>query len=153
LLLPLPRFKFVMVNNQEKELSNIREKIYSKWEKGGITLRETRDLYFAAKEKYLAVPEELKTKEVRELMLKILFLAGRITEGFIEKWQNGEITSTDKELGLLKEGCDEVLAAFEKHFRKELLAYQKKPYNIHYAETKEKNRRIRKLIDAELAII
>jgi len=85
LLLPLPRFKFVMVNNQEKELSNIREKIYSKWEKGGITLRETRDLYFAAKEKYLAVPEELKTKEVRELMLKILFLAGRITEGFIEK--------------------------------------------------------------------
>ena len=36
---------------------------------------------------------------------------------------------------------------------KELLAHQKKPYNIHYAETKEKIRRIRKLIDAELAII
>jgi len=56
-------------------------------------------------------------------------------------------------LELLKEGCDEVLAAFEKHFRKELLAYQKKPYNIHYSEAKEKIRRIRKLIDAELVVI
>jgi len=56
-------------------------------------------------------------------------------------------------LALLKEGCDEVLAAFEKHFRKELLAYQNKPYNIHYAEVKEKIRRIRKLIDAELVVI
>jgi len=53
---------------------------------------------------------------------------------------------------LLKEGCDEVLAAFEKHFKKELLTYQNKPYNIHYAEVKEKIRRIRKLIDAELVI-
>ncbi|CAI2200311.1 1110_t:CDS:2, partial [Funneliformis geosporum] len=48
--------------------------------------------------------------------------------------KNRQLKPNSKELELLKEGCDEVLAAFEKHFRKELLAYQRKPYNVHYSE-------------------
>jgi hypothetical protein len=41
------------------------------------------------------------------------------------------------------------LAAFDNHFKRELLAYQKKPYDIHHAEAKEKIRKIRKLIQQE----
>jgi len=121
--------------------------------KKGITLSENHELYFAAKEKYLSSDEEAKTQKAGELILKTFFAAGKISEDFVKKWQNGEITPTDKELGLLKEGCEEVLAAFGNHFKKELLFYQKKPYDIHCAEAKEKIRRIRKLIDAELATI
>jgi len=153
LFFPTAVLTFSMALILEKELSDILKKTYYKWKKGDITLQETHGLYFSAKKRYLAAQEEKRTKEVSELMLKNFFLAGRITEEFIEKWQKGKIAPTDKELELLKEGCEEVLTAFKKHFRKELLAYQKKPYNIHYAETKEKIRRIRKLIDAELAII
>ena len=72
---------------------------------------------------------------------------GGISEEFIEKWQGGKITPTDKELELLKEGCNEVLEAFDNHFKEELLDYQRKSYDIHYAETKEKIRKIRNLLD------
>ena len=137
----------------EKELSDILESIYSKWERGGINLPETYKLYFSAKEKYLSFDEEARTQKASELILKIVFAAGKISEDFVKEWQNGKLKPRDKELELLKKGCDEVLVAFDNHFKKELLAYQKKPYDIHHSEVKEKIRRIRKLIDAELATI
>jgi len=49
-------------------------------------------------------------------------------------------------LELLKKGCDEVLKAFDNDFKKELVAYQGKPYKIHHAEVNEKIRKIKKLI-------
>ncbi|CAG8693524.1 8993_t:CDS:2 [Ambispora leptoticha] len=57
-------------------------------------------MYFSAKEKYLSLDEEARTQA-----------------------SSRQLKPNDKELELLKGGCDEVLAAFEKHFRKELLVY------------------------------
>jgi len=131
----------------EKELSDILEKIHCKWDKEGITLPEVHRLYFLAKERYLSSPEKEKTKKAKELILKIFFAAGKISEDFVEKWQNSKLKPHNIELKLLKEGCDEVLAAFDNHFKKELLAYQKKPYDIHYAKVKEKIKRIRSLLE------
>ena len=130
----------------EKELSDIMKEMYGKWERGGVGLPEVHKLYFSAKEKYLSFDEEARAQESSRLILKILFVAGRISEQFAKKWQNGQLEPNDKERELLKEGCDEVLAAFENHFKKELLAHQGKPYDVHYAEVKEKIRKIRGLI-------
>lgn len=135
-----------MTSILEKELSDILEKIYFEWDKWGIILSETHELYFTAKGKYLSSNEEAKTQKASELILKIFFATGRISEQFVEEWQNGKLKSNDKELELLKEGCNEVLAAFDNHFKKELLTYQKKPYDIHHAEVKEKIRKIRNLL-------
>ncbi|CAI2167586.1 8023_t:CDS:2 [Funneliformis geosporum] len=91
---------------------------------GEITLPKTHELYFSAKEKYLSFDEEART----------------------EAASNGQFKPNDKELELLEEGCTEVLAAFDSHFKQELLTYQTKPYTIHHAEVKEKISQIRKLI-------
>ncbi|CAI2179417.1 18394_t:CDS:2, partial [Funneliformis geosporum] len=106
--------KEAIQHNTKKELSNILEKMQFKWDKEGITLPETHELYFVAKEKYLSSNEEAKTQKAK--------------------------------LELLKEGCDEVLSAFDSHFKKELITYQGKPYSIHRSEAEEKVRRIRNLI-------
>lgn len=130
-----------MIYYLEKELGEILVKI----KKEGISLQEGRDLYFEAKEKYLSFDEKARTQEESRLILKILFLVGGISEDFVKKWQNGKLKPNDRELELLKEGCNEVLEAFDNHFKKELLAYQKKPYDIHHAEVKEKIRKIRNI--------
>jgi hypothetical protein len=78
-------------------------------------------------------------------MLTIFFLAGRITENFIAEWQSGKIEPTEQEIELLKKGCEEVLEAFDNHFKPELLAW-KKPYKVHRTEVREKISRIRQLI-------
>ena len=130
----------------EKELSDILEKIYYNWKKGDIILQEVHKLYFSAKDKYLTAQEREKNEETSELILKILFLTGRISEEFIEKWQGGKITPSDKELELLKEGCEEVLKVFDSHFKRELIAYQGKSFNEYHTEVKEKIEKIRKLI-------
>jgi len=129
----------------EEELSTILEKIYSEWEKRDIALQEVRDLYFEAKEKYLQ-DKGVKSEKASGLMLKILFTVGRINEEFIKKWQEKNITPTNRELKLIEEGCEEVLKAFDDHFKKELLAYQKKPYPIHHAGVKGKIKQIRKML-------
>jgi len=69
----------------EKELSDILEAIYSKWEGEGATLPEVYKLYFSAKEKYLSFDEEARSQESSRLILKILFVAGRISEQFVKK--------------------------------------------------------------------
>lgn len=131
----------------ERELSGVLKKICWEGERGNVSLSEVSELYFSAKEKYLLSDKEAKNQESRRLILKILFVVGGISEEFIEKWQSGKISPTDKDLELLKEGCNEVLEAFDNHFREELLDYQKEPYDVHYAETKEKIRKIRNLLD------
>lgn len=73
-------------------------------------------------------------------------MTGRISEEFIEKWQSGKITPTDKELELLKKGCEEVLAAFNNHFKKELFFYHGEQFPTRHTEVKEKIERIRKLL-------
>ena len=73
--------------------------------------------------------EEKKTKETSELILKILSRAGSISERFIGEWQSGKIIPTNEELSLLREGCDEVLEAFDNYLKKELVAYQGKPFD------------------------
>jgi len=130
----------------EKELSGILEKM----REINISLQEGHGLYFEAKEKYLAAKKEQKTKEVSEIMLRILFMAGKISEGFVEDWQNGKITPTNKELALLKEGCNEVLEAFDNHFKKDLLSYyvrQGKQLSVQHKEAKQKIESIRELIN------
>lgn len=75
-----------MTSRSEKQLlSNILEKILFQWEQEDITLQKTHKLYFSAKDKYLSFNEEVKTSEVSEIMLKILFVAGKITEQFVEQ--------------------------------------------------------------------
>ena len=130
----------------EKELSDVLKTIYWKWDEGEITLPEVHKLYFLAKEKYLLADDKTRTKEASKLILKILFVSGKIVEQFVRKLQNGQLKPNDKELELLKEGCDEVLAAFDSHFKKELIAYQGKPYSVHRSEVEEKIRRVRNLI-------
>jgi len=133
----------------KKELSDILEKIYSRWQGEGITLSEARDLYFLAKKKYLSSSEEARKQEASELMLKILFATGKISESFVKEWQNGELKPNIKELGLLKEGCDEVLVAFDNHFKEELsyhCAKQGQQFSTQYLIVKEKIRKIRGLI-------
>jgi len=137
-----------MVSILEKKLSDIQEKMFFKWEKEGTTLPEAHDFYFSAKEEYLSSDKKARTERAKVLILKIFFAAGNISEDFIKKWQNGKLKPNVKELDLLKKGCDEVLAAFDNHFKEELLAYPGKPYNIHHTEVKEKIRKIRKLLES-----
>jgi|SRR6185437_7252207 len=107
--------------------------------------RNSSSIFFGQR-KIFVLLRGRKDKKSEELILKIFFAAGKISEDFVKKWQNGKLKPHNIELKLLKEGCDEVLAAFDSHFKKELLAYQKKPYDVHYAEAKEKNKRIRNLL-------
>jgi len=69
----------------EKELTDILEEIYSKWEEKGIILPEAHDLYFSAKEKYLSFDEEARTQKASMLILKILFVVGRMSEDFVKE--------------------------------------------------------------------
>ena len=102
-----------------------------------------------SKKKYLSSSEEARKQEASELMLKILFATGKISESFVKEWQNGELKPNKKELGLLKEGCDEVLVAFDNHFKEELsyhCAKQGQQFSTQYLIVKEKIRKIRGLI-------
>ena len=128
-----------MNSNLEKELSDILEKIHSALKRGGITLQEARDPYFEAKNKYLTANQEEKTEEARLCMLDIFFQVGKVSEKFVENWQNGKFKPYDKELNLLKEGCNEVLEAFDNHFREDLIVlYGKQRFSVHHAKVKEK---------------
>ncbi|CAH1760398.1 5642_t:CDS:2 [Entrophospora sp. SA101] len=109
--------KIVQADNK-KELSEIFEKVNRARKERNLSLQESYDLYFEAKEKYLVAKEKERTEEAGEWML----------------------------LGLLKKGCDEVLEAFSGYLKPNLLAYRYKPYDIHHAEVKEKIRKIRGLI-------
>lgn len=137
--------------NLEKELSDILEKIHSILiEKRGITLQEARNPYFEAKKKYLAANKKEKSREAGLCMLDIFFQIGKISEKFVEEWRNGKFKPSNGELELLKEGCDEVLEAFDNHFKEDLLAlYGKQKFNILHSEVKEKIRKIRELIQRE----
>lgn len=126
----------------EEELGKLLVRIKNK----GISLQEGRDLYFEAKEKYLSSDKKSRTREASRLILKIFFLVGRISEDFVKRWQSGKLKPSDKELELLKEGCNEVLEAFDNHFKEELVDYREKSFDIHYAETKEKVRKIRSIL-------
>ena len=136
-----------MASNLEKELSEIKNSLHN--EKENISLQESHDLYFVAKDKYFSVKKEEKTEEASRLMLAIFFKVGKISEEFVAEWQKGKFKPTKKELELLKAGCEEVLAAFDNHFKPHLLALPYKPYKIHHAEVKEKIRKIRGLIQKE----
>jgi len=138
-----------MTSNLEKELSEILKKIHSIMKKKEISLQENHDLYFAAKDKYLVASEQEKSGKGGEYMLTIFFKVGEVSEKFVEEWQSDKFLPTDQELELLKKGCEEVLAAFNSHFKLNLLAYPYKPYEVHYAEAKEKIRKIRELIQKE----
>jgi hypothetical protein len=69
----------------EQELFEIAEKFRSVLllEQENTSLSRVCNLYFKAKEKYLATKKEQRTEEVKRSMLTIFFLAGRITENFI----------------------------------------------------------------------
>ena|SRR5438874_911863 len=139
-----------MNSNLEKELSDILEKIHSALKRGGITLQEARDPYFEAKNKYLTANQEEKTQEARLCMLDIFFQVGKVSEKFVENWQNGKFKPYDKELNLLKEGCNEVLEAFDNHFREDLIVlYGKQRFSVHHAKVKEKIGKIIGLIRRE----
>jgi hypothetical protein len=136
-----------MTSVLEKELSEIFEKVSRARKERNLSLQESYDLYFEAKEKCLVAKEKERTKEVGEWMLAIFFLVGRISENFIADWQSGKLKPAEEELGLLKKGCDEVLEAFSGYLKPNLLAYRYKPYDIHHAEVKEKIRKIKGLIE------
>ena len=111
------------MTNLEKELKKILAEMDSIL-KGGITLQECRDLYFKAKQKYFLASEKERTIEARIFMLDIFFQAAKVVKRFIfNSWQKGEYKPTNVELNLLKEGCEEVLAAFDNHFKDNLLAH------------------------------
>ena len=136
-----------MASNLEKELSEIKNSLHN--EKENISLQESHDLYFVAKDKYFSAKKEERTEEASQLMLAIFFKVGKVSEEFIAEWQKGKFKPTKKELELLKVGCEEVLTAFDNHFKPHLLALPYKPYQIHRAEVKEKITKIRGLIQKE----
>jgi len=138
-----------MTSSVEKELFEILEKVHLEAEKENISLQESHELYFVAKDKYFSAKKEERTEEAGRLMLAIFFQVGKISEKFVAEWQGGKFRPTEKELKLLKEGCKEVLTAFDNHFKPNLLAFQGKPYKIHQTEVKEKINKIRKLIQQE----
>jgi hypothetical protein len=70
-----------MTSNLEKELSEIKNSLHN--EKENISLQESHDLYFVAKDKYFSVKKEERTEEVSRLMLAIFFKVGKINEEFI----------------------------------------------------------------------
>jgi len=72
-----------MTSVLEKELSEIFEKVSRARKERNLSLQESYDLYFEAKEKYLVAKEKERTEEVGEWMLVIFFLVGRISENFI----------------------------------------------------------------------
>lgn len=72
-----------MTSVLEKELSEIFEKVSRARKERNLSLQESYDLYFQAKEKYLVAKEKERTEEVGEWMLTIFFLVGRISENFI----------------------------------------------------------------------
>jgi len=72
-----------MTSVLEKELSEIFEKVSRARKERNLSLQESYDLYFEAKEKYLVAKEKERTEEAGEWMLVIFFLVGRISENFI----------------------------------------------------------------------
>ena len=102
------------------------------------------------RKKYLmASKEERNQQEVSLCMLDIFFRVGKISEKFIEEWQNNKFKPYDSELNLLKEGCDEVLEAFDNHLKESLLfLYGKQRFDIQHAKVKVKVNKIRELIVA-----
>jgi len=139
-----------MNSNLEKELSDILEKIHSALRRGGVALQEARDPYFEAKNKYLTANQEERTKEARLCMLDIFFQVGKVSEKFVEEWQNGKFKPYNNELELLKEGCNEVLEAFNEHFKEDLIAlYGKQQFNIYHAKVEGKVSKIIGLIRRE----
>jgi hypothetical protein len=56
----------MLVSILEEELSEIFGKVHFASEEKSLSLPEVYDLYFLAKEKYLAVKEEERTKEAGE---------------------------------------------------------------------------------------
>jgi len=130
----------------EQELFKIAKEFSSALEQGNIPLQEAYNLYFKAKEKYLATQKKQRTEETGQFMLAVFFRAGKISEKFIAEWQSGQLEPTKQEIELLEKGCEEVLKAFDSHFKSELLALKAKPYQIHRAEVGEKISRVRALI-------
>ena len=135
-----------MPTNLEKELFEIAKKLRSILEQENISLQEVYDLYFKAKEKYLATKKEQRTEEAGQFMLAVFFRAGKITERFIAEWKSGKIEPTKRDIELLEKGCKEVLKAFDSHFKPELLNWKAKPYKVHKEEVGEKISRIKELI-------
>jgi hypothetical protein len=132
--------------NLEQELFEIAKKLHSILEQGNISLQGAYNLYFKAKEKYLAAKKEQRTEEAGQFMLAVFFRAGKISEKFIAEWQSGQLEPTKQEIELLEKGCEEVLKAFDSHFKSELLALKAKPYEVHRAEVGEKISRVGALI-------
>jgi hypothetical protein len=131
----------------EQELFKIAKEFCSALEQENISLQGTYNLYFKAKEKYLAAKKEQRTEEAGQFMLAVFFRAGKIVERFIAEWQSGKINPTKMDIELLEKGCEEVLKAFDSHFKSELLALKAKPYQIHRAEVGEKISKIKELIN------
>lgn len=139
----------MLVSALEEELSEIFEKVRLASEEKNLSLQEIYDLYFLAKEKYLAVKKEERAEKLGDWMLAIFFLTGKFSENFITEWQSSKFTPTTQELELLKKGCNEVMEAFDGYLKPNLLAHRYRPYDIHRAETKEKISKIRELIRQE----
>jgi hypothetical protein len=91
--------------NLEDELSEILTKLSKK----NISLQETKDLYFKAKEKFFATEEKERTETAGIKSLSIFFQVVIINQDFVKKWQSGKLIPQDKDLDLLEEGCKEVI--------------------------------------------
>ena len=93
--------------NLEDELSDILEKL----KKPEISLREVRDLYFEAKNKFLVAEEKTEVAGINAVSIFLRVIV--INSDFVKNWQSGKISPKNEELDLLEEGCEEVPAVLD----------------------------------------